>query len=56
MNPFINGSMPRTQRVLMFIANNINQHTFDPDGVVPHLNKIFYKYFIPTGLIKSPKK
>jgi len=44
------------RRGKIFIAKNIYQHTFDPEGVVPHLNKIFYKHQIPLGLIKSSIK
>jgi len=51
MNP---NMQPRRGKIV--IAKNINQHTFDPVGVVSHLNKIFYKYLIPLGLIKSSIK
>ena|GEM_PF-1634032 len=46
----------RPRRGKIFIAKNIYQHRFDPYGVVPHLNKIFYKYLIPSGLSKTSKK
>jgi len=44
------------RRGKIFIAKNIYQHTFDPVWVASHLNKIFYKYIIPSGLIKSSIK
>jgi len=45
---------PRRGKIV--IAKNIYQHTFDPYGVAPHLNKIFYNHQIPLGLIKSSIK
>jgi len=44
------------RRGKIFIAKNIYQHRFDPYGVVPHLNKIFYNHQIHSGLIKSSIK
>jgi len=35
---------PRRGKIV--IAKNIYKHIFDPDGVVPHLNKIFYNHQI----------
>jgi|GEM_PF-3105660 len=56
MNTVLNGWNNIPRRGKIFIAKNIYQHRFDPDGVAPHLNKIFYNHQIPLGLIKSSKK
>jgi len=56
MNAVLNGWNNIPRRGKIFIAKNIFQHTFDPDGVAPHLNKLFFKYLIPSGLSKTSKK
>jgi len=56
LNTVLNGWNNIPRRGKIFIAKNIYHHTFDPVGVVPHLNKIFYKYLIPSGLSKTSKK
>jgi len=56
LNTVLNGWNNIPRRGKIFIAKNIYKHTFDPDGVAPHLITFFFNYLIPSGLSKTSKK